>query len=103
MKKSDGTLRLCRDSRALNAVTQSDPLPIITHLVDLMTGARFFSSLGARSAFWHIPMRPEHREKTASMKQEGKYEWLCMPFWLQNAHSTIQRLMDEVLESFPFA
>jgi len=55
VRKSDGTLRLCVDYRALNAVTEKNryPLPLIEEFFDRFSGATVFSKLDLESAFNH--------------------------------------------------
>jgi len=47
VKKSDGTLRMCVDYRALNKITLKDryPLPYIDDLLDRLHGGRVFTKL----------------------------------------------------------
>jgi hypothetical protein len=104
-RKSDGSLRLCIDFRPLNAVTVSDPypMPVIQELITQMREAKFFSRLDVTSAFWQIPMHPEHIKYTGFITPDGKYEWVRMPFGLKNASSSWQRFADRMLDSTPFA
>ncbi len=51
------------------------------------------------SAFWKVPIKPEDVFKTGFTSPFGNFEWVRMPFGLENASSTFQRLMDNVLEN----
>ena len=55
-KKSDGTLRLCIDYRALNDVTIKNkyPLPRINDLFDQLRGARVFSKIDLRTGYYQL-------------------------------------------------
>lgn len=53
--------------------------------------------MGLKSGFYQIPVRMEHRHKTAFITPTGLYEFLSMPFGLINAPLTFQRIMDKVL------
>lgn len=99
-KKSNGEYRLCLDFRKLNAVTKKDayPLPYMNVILDKLGGAKFFTSLDLRSAFWQIPLTEESREKTAFVVPgRGLFEFKVMPFGLSNAPPTMQRLVDSLL------
>ena len=49
--------------------------------------------------YWQIPVRPEDREKTAFVCEEGLFEFVKMPFGLVNAGATFSRLMRKVLKN----
>ncbi|KAJ7986683.1 hypothetical protein DPEC_G00342440 [Dallia pectoralis] len=53
VKKKDGTLRMCVDYRQLNCKTRKDafPLPRIEESLDVLTGARWFSTLDLASGY----------------------------------------------------
>lgn len=97
--KPDKTLRFCVDFRELNKVTMGDPyhLPVIEQLIQKMSLAKYFSCMDIVSAFWQVPMNPDHIQYTAFIAPNGKYEWIRMPFGLKNASTTFQRLIDAVL------
>ena len=100
VKKSQGNFRLCFDGRKLNSVTKKDayPLPRVDYILNKLAGARYLSSIDLKSAFWQIPLDEKSKEKTAfSVPGKGLFEFVVMPFGLNNAPQTQQRLMDRVL------
>ncbi len=99
VKKSDGTYRLCADLRKLNAKTLPDsfPLPNLQEMIDLLAGAKFFSSLDLTSGFHQMLMHPDDAHLTGISTDFGLYQFQRMPFGLKNASASFQRLMSIVL------
>ena len=91
--------RLVIDYRKLNEKPISDayPLPNITEILEQVGVAKFFSVIDLASGFHQIVMEPKDRQKTTFSTPYGHYEYVCMPFGLNNAPPTFQRLMDHVL------
>jgi hypothetical protein len=96
--KSDGTLRFCVDYRMLNKVTIRDkyPLPLIDMLIDLMYGAKYFTTLDLLSGYWQFGIKEEDIFKTAFTTPYGHYEWIVLPMGLTNAPATFMRAMNDV-------
>ncbi|XP_045025111.1 uncharacterized protein LOC123469829 [Daphnia magna] len=83
----------------LKQVTKRDvyPLPRLDDVFDRLAGAKYFSSLDLMSGYWQVPVASADTCKTAFVTPDGLYEFLRLPFGLNNAPSTFQRLMDRVL------
>lgn len=102
-KKTDASgkkkFRLVIDYRNLNRKTIPDryPMPEITNILDQLGGNRYFTTLDLASGFHQIRMNPKDIEKTAFSINNGKYEFVRMPFGFKNAPSIFQRAMDDVL------
>ncbi|XP_062844567.1 retrovirus-related Pol polyprotein from transposon 412 [Trichomycterus rosablanca] len=98
VRKKDGSLRLCVDYRLLNARTRKDafPLPRIEETLDMLGGARWFSTMDLASGYNQVPVSEGDRAKTAFCTPFGLFEWNRMPFGLCNAPGTFQRLMQRM-------
>ena len=101
-KKKDGTLRVCVNYKKLNAVTirNSYPLPLITEIMELVKGARYFTKLDLRSAYNLVRISAGDEYKTAFRTKYGHYEYLVMPFGLKNAPAVFQSFINSVLRPF---
>lgn len=104
--KKDGSLRLCVDYRGLNKVTIKNryPLPLISELLDRVTGAKWFTKLDIKDAYHRIRIKKGDEWKTAFRTRYGHYEYLVLPFGLTNAPATfqtyIQQSLHDILDVF---
>lgn len=75
------------DFRKLNHITIDNkmPLTIISHVIDRLSNAKYYSVLDIAWRYWHVELDPSSIEKTGFVTNEGHYEWLVMPFGLKNA------------------
>jgi hypothetical protein len=98
VRKSDGTLRLCIDYRALNNLTIKDrtPLPNLTEMRDRLVGAEIFTSMDLRDGFYNVRVAAEDVHKTAFRSRYGHFEFLVCPFGLCNSPATFVRMMNRV-------
>ena len=100
VKKKDGTTRLCVDFRRLNSLTALDayPMPRIEELIDKLGGATYLTTLDLAQGYWQVPMAENAKEKTAFVTPHGLFQFEVMPFGLNGALATFQRLMDRVVK-----
>eukprot|EP00731_Ephydatia_muelleri_P011862 Em0006g756a len=72
-------------------------MPRIDEMLDQLGTARFISTLDLTRGYWQVPVAKEARHKTAFVTPFGLYHFNVMPFGLQGAPATFQRLMDGVI------
>ena len=98
MQKKDGTYRMCVDYRALNKtmIKNQFPVPRIEDIFDKLQGSTYFNHIDLKSGYHQIRIVPEDIHKTAFRIQFGLYEYLVMPFGLNNALATFNHLMDRI-------
>lgn len=99
VEKPNGDLRLCLDSRKLNAVTKPDayPLPYVNYILDNLRDAKYLTSLDLSAAYHQIPLSKDSKEKSAfTVPGKGLFHYNRMCFGLVGASATMQRLMDRL-------
>ena len=102
--------RLCVDYRRINALQQEVkrtdrstgcltlyPLPKIDEMFAKLGGAKFFSTIDLRSAYYHIGLTRESQAKSAFVVPMGKWQFKRTPFGLSQAPAYFQLLIDQVL------
>lgn len=72
-------------------------MPRVDEVLESVGSAQFISTLDLARGYWQIPMAKQSQEKTAFTTPYGLFEFCVMPFGLQNAPATFQRMMDDVL------
>lgn len=98
VEKSDGSLRMCIDYRALNKLTVKNryPLPRIDDLLDRLHGAGVYSSLDLQQGYYQLGIHADDVPKTAFITHKGLYQYRVLCFGLCNAPSTFMAVMNRV-------
>ena len=99
VKKKDGSLRLCIDYGQLNRVTIRNqyPLPRFDELFDQL---HVYSKIDLRSGYHQLRVQESDVPKTAFRTRYGQYEFLVMPFGLNNAPTAFMDLMNRVFSPY---
>ena len=102
--KKTGDWRIVFDYRKLNAITEkiAYPMQTIQSLADKFRGKRWISTIDLKCGYWHCPVAPEDRPKTAFAFNGKLYEWNVMPFGPTNAPAHFQMVMNEIFGQLPF-
>ena len=100
LKKSNEKWRMCVDFTDLNKACPKDsfPLPRIDALVDSTSGNELLSFMDAFSGYNQILMHLKDQEKTSFITDRGLYCYKVMPFGLNNAGATYQRLVNKMFQ-----
>jgi hypothetical protein len=102
VKKKDGSLRLVVDYRGLNKITIRNryALPLISTLLERLSGAKYFTKLDLRGAYNLVRIRPGDEWKTAFRTRYGHFEYTVMPFGLTNAPAVFQHMANDIFRDF---
>ena len=100
VKKKDGTIRLCVDYRRVNSLSAADayPLPRIDDIIDRIGPAKYITTIDLTKGYWQVPVIAADRHKTAFATPFRLFQFNVMPFGLQGALGTFQRMMDRLLQ-----
>ncbi|MCG8048820.1 MAG: DDE-type integrase/transposase/recombinase, partial [Candidatus Thiodiazotropha taylori] len=100
VRKKDGKLRMCCDYRQLNNRTIKDSyaLPRIEEILDTLAGSKYYTVLDMKSGYHQVEIFEQHKSRTAfTVGPLGFWEFNRLPFGLNNAPATYQRLMEQCL------
>lgn len=98
--KKNGKLRICLDPKDLNRAVQHQhyPLPTIEDIATRLHGAKVFTKLDVRNAFWHVALDEESSYLATFHTPFGRYRWRRLSFGISSAPEVFQRKMHELVE-----
>ena len=96
--KRHGTMRFCIDFHRVNAQSHFDayPMPRLEDLIERLGNASYITTVDLCKGYWQVPLTKEARPYTAIHTPQGLFQFVVMPFGLQGAPASFQRLMDIV-------
>lgn len=99
VKKANGSIRVCLDSRKINSITKKDAYPMrnMNEIFHRLQKAKFFSIIDLKDAYFQVPLKESSRNFTAFRTPKGLYRFKVVPFGLKNAPFTMSRLMNKAL------
>ena len=74
------------------------PNPRIDDLIDRLGTAKFMTTLALTRGYWQVPFAEASRQHTTFTTPFGLCQFTVMPFGLQGAPATFQRMMDMLLK-----
>ena len=98
--KPDKTIRMAYDYRYVNSHTVCDafPMPNLTDVMHRVGKGRFITVTDAKSGYWQLKTKPEHRWLTAFATHHGLWEWTRLPNGLKGAGNTFVRAVQMILQ-----
>jgi hypothetical protein len=104
VRKKNADLRFGLDYRKLNDVTKKDGFPMsrIYDTLNMLAGAKWFSTLNLRSIYWQVDLHADDKEKTTFSTGQGLWQFMVMPFGLSNTPTTFERLMETILRDLTY-
>ena len=73
------------------------PIPRTDEAFDVLSKAKYLSTLDLTSGYYQILLREEDKNKTAFMTREGCWEYMVLPMGITNAVPTFQCNMEIML------
>lgn len=100
VEKKLGQLRICLDPHDLNKYIQRPHHPIKTleDVLSELSGAKYFTKLDARSAYWALHLDQKSSYLTCFNTVHGRYRYLRLAMGLKNSMDLFQRKIDEIFQ-----
>ena len=102
--RKDGQPRFCVDYRSTiskHLIRKTWPMANLEDNIDMVGGAKFITVADVQSAYWQIPVHPDHVETTAFVINSGKYCYKRTPFGVCNAPWLFTEMAHETLGHNP--
>ena len=99
IRKQNNDIRICIEPNPLNRALKRDHfcMPTIDDILPQLTKATVFSTIDAKSVFWHCKLANESANLTTFLSPIGKMKFLRLPYGISPASEIFQRKMLEAL------
>ena len=74
-------------------------MPRADELIDKLGKAKFITTLDITRGYWQVPMSKKDQAKTAFITPKGLCQFTVMPFGLNGAPTTFQRMIDKIIRN----
>jgi hypothetical protein len=100
--KKTGEIRICMDLRKLNNACLHDPFPtpFIDEVLDNVGGQEVYSFTDGFSGYHQIRITKEDHHKTTFSTVWGSYQYIVIPFGLNNSPAIFSRVVVEAFKEF---
>ena len=101
VRKQGQKPRICGDYRLLNSkvICDSYPLPIMRDISQKLHGAKLFTKIDLKKAYWNIKLKNKH--KSTLVTPFGAYYFNRLPFGVASAPASYQKAMDSIFQGIP--
>ena len=76
------------------------PLPRIDELINKIAKSKYYNTVDLKSAYYQVLLLTEDRKFTAFEANGKLYQYCRMPFGVTNEVTTIQRIIDYLIEKY---
>ena len=73
------------------------PLPLISDVLDSLSGAKYLSSVDVSGAYMSVPVHQDDRFRLAFTTHLGLYQWKVLCYGMKNAGAIWCRVLDTIL------
>ena len=99
VERPNGKLRVCLDPRPLNKAIKGKHLhlPTAEEIFFQMSGASYFSKLGASSGYWQIKVDEQSPNLLTFGTPSGRYRFKRLPYGIHSASEAFQREITSII------
>ena len=101
--KDDGDIRITLDAKNLNKAVQASsfPIPRQEDIKVKLSGAKFFSKLDLKSAFWQLELAPESRHYTVFHANGKLYRYKRLVMGIKSAQGELNAALQPLFAHLP--